>query len=33
MKALKIASVVLGLYTVAAGYGVYKVLTWKPWSA
>ena len=31
MKALKIATVVLGLYTVAAGYGVYKALTWKPW--
>lgn len=32
MKALKIAAVLMGLYTVASGYGVYKALTWKPWS-
>lgn len=31
MRALKIASVVLALYTIAAGYGVYKALTWRPW--
>lgn len=30
MKGLKIACVVLALYTVAAGYGVYKALTWRP---
>ena len=31
-KGLKIASVILAAYTLAAGYGVYKALMWKPWS-
>ena len=30
MKVLKIATVVLGLYTIASGYVVYKALTWRP---
>jgi hypothetical protein len=30
MKALKIALGVSLLYTLAAGYGVYKALMWRP---
>lgn len=31
MRTLKIAAVLMGLYTVATGYWVYKAVTWKPW--
>lgn len=30
MRKLKIALVLFAAYTVAAGYGVYRALTWRP---
>jgi hypothetical protein len=30
MKALKITLAIVTMYTLAAGYGVYKALTWRP---
>jgi hypothetical protein len=30
VRALKVAAVVSAVYTAAAGYAVYRVLTWRP---
>jgi hypothetical protein len=30
MRALKIVSIAAAAWTVAAGYGVWKALTWRP---